>query len=153
MSLEAQWLDQAAALAMHGVTSGKGGPFGAAIVAGDKILAMEHNRVLERNDPTAHAEVLAIRAACEKIGSVHLDGCTLITTCEPCPMCLAAAHWAHIDRIVYAMTRDDAAAIGFSDAAIYAAMERPTMAMVRVENDAARALFATWHEKLGRQQY
>ncbi len=106
--------------AAAGSQSGDGGPFGAVVVdeAGN-VLAAEHNRVLLRHDPTAHAEVMALRAAGEKIGSHDLSGCTLYTSCEPCPMCLAAAVWANVGRVVYACTRDDAADIGFRDAAIY----------------------------------
>lgn len=106
--------------AAAGSLSGDGGPFGAVIVdkAGN-VLAAEHNRVLVRHDPTAHAEVMAIRAAGAKIGSHDLSGCTLYTSCEPCPMCLAAAVWANVSRVVYACTREDAAGIGFRDAAIY----------------------------------
>lgn len=103
-----------------GSSGGEGGPFGAVVVdAGGEVLAVGHNRVLAAHDATAHAEVVALRLAGERLGSHDLSGCTLYTSCEPCPMCLAAAVWANISRVVYACTRDDAAEIGFRDAAIY----------------------------------
>ena len=143
----------AAEAARRGVTAGLGGPFGAAIVADGEVIAVEHNRVVERNDPTAHAEILAIRAAAQKLGRFHLEGCTLISTCEPCPMCLAAAHWAHVDAIVFASTRDDAAAGGFDDAAIYAAIEKPRMPVRRLASPDADALWALWAAQPDRTDY
>ena len=101
-----------------------GGPFGAVIVRGGKVLAEGWNEVTSSNDPTAHAEVTAIRRACQAVGDFSLEGATLYTSCEPCPMCLASAYWARISRIVYSNTRDDAAAIGFDDAFIYDEMPK-----------------------------
>lgn len=103
----------------HNLTSGEGGPFGAVIVRGGEIIARAHNRVLETNDPTMHAEIAAIRLAAERLGTFNLSGCELYTSCEPCPMCLSAIVWAKIERYYYACTRDDAAAVGFDDKAIY----------------------------------
>ncbi len=105
--------------------AGEGGPFGAVIVRGNQIIATGWNRVTSTNDPTAHAEVVAIRRACEAVGDFSLTGSTIYTSCEPCPMCLAAIHWARIDRIVFANTRADAARIGFDDAMIYDEIPKP----------------------------
>jgi tRNA(Arg) A34 adenosine deaminase TadA len=112
-------LREAIALARAGAAAGVGGPFGAVVAIGGRIVGTGQNRVTSTNDPTAHAEVVAIRAACSALGRFHLKGATLYTSCEPCPMCLAASYWAHVDRIVYSCTRDDAAAIGFDDAFLY----------------------------------
>ncbi len=119
------FLREAIALARTGAAGGVGGPFGAVVVAGDRIVGRGQNRVTSTNDPTAHAEVVALRDACAALGRFHLAGATLYTSCEPCPMCLAAAYWAHVDRIVYACTRDDAAAIGFDDAFLYRELVAP----------------------------
>jgi guanine deaminase len=113
------FLREAIDLARTGSTSGIGGPFGAILVTGGTIVGRGQNRVTSSNDPTAHAEVVAIREACAAQRQFHLAGATLYTSCEPCPMCLAAAYWARVERIVYACTRDDAAAIGFDDAMLY----------------------------------
>lgn len=103
----------------HNLTSGAGGPFGAVIVRNGEIIASAHNRVLETNDPTMHAEIGAIRKACEKLGTFDLSDCELYTSCEPCPMCLSAILWAKIKRYTFGCTREDAARIGFDDKAIY----------------------------------
>ena len=104
----------------------EGGPFGAVIVKDGRIVAEGNNRVTSSNDPTAHAEVVAIRAACEALGGFSLEGCEIYTSCEPCPMCLAAIHWARLDRVVYALSRHDAAALGFDDAKMYEGIDVPT---------------------------
>ncbi len=147
------FMERAARLAGEGVEKGEGGPFGAVVVHKGKIVGESCNRVLATNDPTAHAEVLAIRAAARKLGRFHLTGCEIFTTCEPCPMCLAAIHWAHLDRVHYALTRHDAAAIGFDDAAIYAAMTVPEAPLLHTPNAAAKAAFAAWQAKTDRVQY
>lgn len=102
-----------------------GGPFGAVIVRDGEIVAEAMNRVIPSNDPTAHAEIGAIRAACAALDRVDLRGCTIYTSCEPCPMCLGALHWARVDRIIYAASQQDAAAAGFDDAVLYAEVTRP----------------------------
>lgn len=136
---------EAARLAREGVEKGEGGPFGAVVVGdGGRILGAAYNRVLATNDPTAHAEILAIREACRQLGSFHLTGCEIYTTCEPCPMCLAAIHWARLDRVYYAQTRDDAAAIGFADRRLYGAMAAPQIPLERVSCDAAAEAFRLW---------
>lgn len=106
--------------ALEGITRGDGGPFGAVITSSDgEIISTGNNKVLCLNDPTAHAEIVAIRKACEKLGTYDLSGCILYTSCEPCPMCLSAIIWANIDKVYYGCTRDDAKDIGFRDDFIY----------------------------------
>lgn len=157
---------EAARLSREGMRAGRGGPFGAVVAQGGKILAGGCNEVLATNDPTAHAEVVAIRAACRALGSFDLSGCELYTSCEPCPMCLAAAYWARIDRIVFANTRRDAAAIGFGDAFIYRELAKPAagqprpgkagarkLPMLRLRNAEAAAAFAEWARKRDRIHY
>jgi tRNA(Arg) A34 adenosine deaminase TadA len=146
-------MERAARLARDGVEGGEGGPFGAVVVHEGKVIGESCNRVLKTNDPTAHAEILAIRAAAARLKRFHLTGCELFTTCEPCPMCLAAIHWAHLEKVHYGMTRDDAAAIGFADAAIYAAMADPTVPLVRAPSAAAAAAFALWQAKPDKTPY
>ena len=147
------FMDRAAKLAREGVERGEGGPFGAVVVHEGKVVGEANNRVLATNDPTAHAEILAIRAAALRLKRFHLAGCEIFTTCEPCPMCLAAIHWARLDKVHYAMTRHDAAAIGFADAAIYAAMTAPHAPLLHTPNSAAKAAFAAWQAKADRIQY
>lgn len=112
-------LRRAIELARTSVSSLAGGPFGAVIARGGEIIAEGTNQVTATSDPTAHAEVMAIREACRRIGSFQLDGCAMYTSCEPCPMCLGAIYWARLDRVYYAATRNDAAAAGFDDSRIY----------------------------------
>jgi tRNA(Arg) A34 adenosine deaminase TadA len=107
------------------MNSGKGGPFGAIIVRNGEILSEGCNQVTSTNDPTAHAEVTAIRLACQKLENFQLEGCVIYTSCEPCPMCLGAIYWAGIEKIYYACTKDDAAAVGFDDAFIYQELNTP----------------------------
>jgi len=147
------FMAEAARLAREGVENGDGGPFGAVITRDGIVVGAACNKVVSANDPTAHAEMEAIRAACKTVGSFSLDGCELYTTCEPCPMCLAAMHWAHLDRVYYAMTRRDAAAIGFIDAEIYEAMQVPNVPLERHESDEAAEVFALWSQKPDRVQY
>lgn len=121
----ASFLRQAILLARENVTSGKGGPFGAVVVRNGEIVATGANLVSSSNDPTAHAEVVAIRNACEALGSFQLDGCEIYCSCEPCPMCLGAIYWARPDRVVFASTAHDAADAGFDDRFIYDEIRRP----------------------------
>ena len=116
---------RAISLAEDNASSGNGGPFGAVIVKDGKVVAEGSNTVTVDNDPTAHAEVNAIRRACAVLGTFDLSGCELYTSCEPCPMCLAACYWAHISRVYYAAGRDDAAAAGFDDDMIYVEVAKP----------------------------
>lgn len=119
------FLRKAIALALENVKTGRGGPFGAIIVKDGEIIAEGVNQVTSTNDPTAHAEIVAIRKASEKLGSFQLDGCTIYSSCEPCPMCLGAIYWARLDRVVFAATRQDAASAGFDDEFIYRELAKP----------------------------
>ena len=119
MNTHSDYLQQAIDLATDNVESGEGGPYGALIVKENKIIAASGNQVTGRLDPTAHAEVMAIRMACQALNDFQLTGCTLYTSCEPCPMCLGAIYWARLDKVYYACSREDAAAAGFDDSFIY----------------------------------
>src|SRR5688572_3109691 len=119
------FMREAIRLSITNVDTGNGGPFGAVIVKNGKIIARGANSVLSNNDPTAHAEVVAIREACNVLGSFQLDGCEIYTSCEPCPMCLGAIYWARPDKVYYANTKEDAAKIDFDDAHIYEELEFP----------------------------
>lgn len=123
--LDREFLQRAVDLAATGVARGDGGPFGAVLVCGGEIVAEGWNRVLATNDPTAHAEIVAIRRACERLGRFHLADCVLYASSEPCPMCLSSAYWARVQRIVYANPRVAAAAIGFCDDDLYCELALP----------------------------
>lgn len=152
MNDDSTWLTRAVDLAVANVGSG-GGPFGAVIVRDGAELATGQNRVTRDLDPTAHAEVVAIRAACAGVGDFSLAGATLYTSCEPCPLCLSAALWARLDRVVYAADRDDAARGGFDDREFYELFERPrsewSMAIENLHLPASAQPFDTWlaHEE------
>ena len=151
-------LERAVAAGREGMRAHHGGPFGAVVVTSDGSVAGEGcNRVTSSNDPTAHAEITAIRAACTALGSFILQGCTLYTSCEPCPMCLAAAYWAHVDAIVYGASRADAAAAGFDDAFIYEEIGRPLegrrIPMHRLAHESAVTLFDEWRAMGDRTAY
>ena len=118
------WMRQAIDLAIQNVLSERGGPFGALVVREDHLIATGTNLVTASNDPTAHAEVIAIRNACRNLGTFQLTGCEIYTSCEPCPMCLGAIYWSHVERFYYACNREDARACGFDDALIYSELER-----------------------------
>lgn len=143
-------------LSLLGVESG-GGPFGAVIVRAGSVVAEGINRVVPTADPTAHAEIVAIREACARLATHTLEGATIYTTCEPCPMCLGAIWWARIDRIVYGNSREDASSIGFDDAAIYeevaAPIERRRLPMRCMLADEARKAFDAWLLKADRIPY
>lgn len=124
-SRDSELLRHAIALAVDNVNSGTGGPFGAVIARGGEVIATGANRVTSDIDPTAHAEMVALRAAASEVNAYWLPDCTLYVSCEPCPMCMGAVYWAHLERVVFAATRDDAAAVGFDDADIYAELQRP----------------------------
>ncbi len=118
-------LQRAVDLSRQGMRRGAGGPFGAVVARRGEIVGEGFNRVTSANDPSAHAEVEAIRSACRHLGTFELRGCTLFASCEPCPMCLGAIYWARLDRLVYANTSEDAAAIDFDDAELYRQLRRP----------------------------
>ena len=160
MSLSAEdrrHLLRAVALAREHMEAGEGGPFGAVIVRHGRLLAEGWNQVTSSNDPTAHAEVVAIRRACRAVDTFALEGAVLYASCEPCPMCLAAAYWARLSRVVYTSTRDEAAAAGFDDAFIYDEMpkapDRRLKPMRHAPVEEARAVFAEWMKKADRIAY
>ena len=148
---------RAIALSVAMMRANRGGPFGAVIVKDGKVVAEGFNRVTSDNDPTAHAEVTAIRAACAALDSFSLAGCDIYTSCEPCPMCLAAIYWARIERIFYANTREDAARIGFDDEHIYREIalppDRRAVPMTRLLAEAAAEAFREWEEKPDKLRY
>ncbi len=135
----------------------QGGPFGAVIVKDGEIIAASGNSVTTDNDPTAHAEVNTIRKACKKLGTFNLEGCEIYSSCEPCPMCLSAIYWAHIDKLYYATTKDDAASIGFDDSFIYHELTlQPHQRRVHAEqHDRNIALepFNIWRDKTDKTEY
>ena len=148
---------RAIALSVAMMRANRGGPFGAVIVKDGKVVAEGFNRVTSDNDPTAHAEVTAIRAACAALGSFSLEGCDIYTSCEPCPMCLAAIYWARLGRIFYANTREDAARIGFDDDRIYREIalppDRRSVPMTRMLAEPAAEAFREWEEKPDKLRY
>lgn len=152
-----QFMLEAIRLAHQAVEGGHGGPFGAVVVKDGAIIGRGHNRVVSGTDPTAHAEVEAIRDACSNLKTFHLDGADIYTSCEPCPMCLAAIYWAQIGRVYYGNTREDAAALGFADQAIYEEFARPMdnrqVKMVPLMREEAMAVFRRWHDQPGRILY
>ena len=156
-SPDPRFIAEAIRLAVDGVNAGDGGPFGAVVVRDGKIVGRGHNCVTSRNDPTAHAEITAIRDACEQLGTFHLTGCDLYASCEPCPMCLAAAYWSRVDRLFYAACRDDAAAAGFDDETIYAELGLPiaerSLPMLRIHSDEVARPFEVWRGKADKKLY
>jgi guanine deaminase len=146
-----RFMARAIQLSIEGVRSGRGGPFGAVIVRNDEILSEGVNQVTSTNDPTAHAEVLAIRRACEKLGTFELHDCELYTSCEPCPMCLGAIYWARLSRIYFANTAEDAAKVGFDDSFLYQELQQPhsqrRIPTIQMMRDEALEGFRIWSEK------
>jgi len=151
------WMQRAIELAVDNVRAGKGGPFGAVIVQDGRILAEGTNLVTSTNDPTAHAEIVAIRGACRALGRFHLTGCEIYTSCEPCPMCLGAIYWARLDKVFFGGTRADAAASGFDDESIYHELATPLadrrLPMVQLMRDDAVRAFDAWTQAEGRVDY
>lgn len=150
-------LRRAIALSREKMEDGEGGPFGAVIAADGEVVSEGWNRVTSSLDPTAHAEVEAIRSACRRLGRFELRGCTIYSSCEPCPMCLAAVYWARLDRLVYAASREDAAAIGFDDEALYRQIALPPeereLRIDRLLRDEALEVFRSWDEKEDKVRY
>jgi guanine deaminase len=153
---DAEHLDLAVRLAVENVAAG-GGPFGAVVVRDGVVVATGVNRVTAQNDPTAHAEVQAIRAACTALGTFSLAGATLYSSCEPCPMCLASSLWARVDRVLFAADRDDAARGGFDDRAFYELFETPrtewSVPVQQHRSPTAPAPFDAWLASVGRVDY
>lgn len=149
-------MQRAIELARTSVAEG-GGPFGAVVARAGEILATGKNRVTLDGDPTAHAEVVAIRAAARSLGAFDLTGCEVFASCEPCPMCMGACLWARVDRVWFAATRDDAAAAGFDDAHLYAELRRPRAEretpLVQLLPEESLTAFRDWHAKPDRRAY
>ena len=152
-----QFMREAIRQSLEGMERNDGGPFGAIVVKDGNIVGRGNNRVTSSNDPTAHAEVVAIRDACKNLGSFQLDGCDIYTSCEPCPMCLGAIYWARPERVFFGCTRTDAADIQFDDALIYNEMtvplEQRKIPMIPLLRDEALAVFRAWKEKEDKTAY
>jgi len=153
-----KYISEAIALARSGMNANDGGPFGAIIVNKvGEVIGRGNNKVTSTNDPTAHAEVVAIRDACKNIENFQLDGCTIYTSCEPCPMCLGAIYWARPARIVYGCSREDAADIGFDDNHIYKEIPLPIsereIPTSQVSRDEAFTVFQDWQTKMDKLEY
>ena len=144
-------------LAREGVQKNEGGPFGAVVVKEGRVIGRGNNKVTSANDPTAHAEIVAIREACLYLNSHQLEGCSIYTSCEPCPMCLGAIYWARPDRIVYACTRKDAAAIEFDDDFIYKEINLPPdqrkISAVQCGREKGLEVFLLWKNKNDKVKY
>jgi len=144
-------------LSIQNVKSGEGGPFASVIAKDGKIIAEATNRVTSLNDPTAHAEILAIREACKRLGSFELTGCEIYSTCEPCPMCLGAIYWARPLRVYFGNTAADAAKIGFEDAFIYDELEKTwgerRIPMIQLMREEAQEAFRAWQQKPDKSSY
>ncbi|MCC7521847.1 MAG: nucleoside deaminase [Flavobacteriaceae bacterium] len=151
------FMRRAIELAQSGIDKNAGGPFGAVIVKDGKIIAEAHNEVTSTNDPTAHAEVTAIRRACKELDTFQLDDCTLYTSCEPCPMCLGAIYWARPKQVFFAGDRIDAAAVDFDDQFIYdeleKAIEKREIPFLRILREEAIPVFDNWKNKKDKQEY
>ena len=150
-----RWMQEAYNSALQGIQKQEGGPFGAVIVKDGEIVSVAHNEVLWSKDPTAHAEVLAIRRASKILDSFDLNGCELYTTCKPCPMCLGAVMWARISKVYYGTTEKDAAAIGFDDAKFYEIISGKTqeLAMQQIDYEESKKLFEAWEKNTKKQLY
>jgi tRNA(Arg) A34 adenosine deaminase TadA len=157
MSSHEEFMRMAIALAESNVISGNGGPFGAVIVKEGAVVAQSANMVAPQNDPTAHAEISAIRLACQALNTFNLQGCIIYTSCEPCPMCLGAIYWARINAIYFANTKKDAAEIGFDDHLIYDELEKDMDArqksFIQLLRDEALQAFRMWTESDGKISY
>ena len=155
--MQRKFLERAIELAGVGLGTPGGGPFGAVVVRGGQIVAEGFNQVTGSHDPTAHAEVSTIRAACKALATFTLAGCEIYSSCEPCPMCLSAIYWARLDRLYYAATRTDAATIGFDDAFLYTeiglAPEQRSLPSVHALRDEARAVMLPWLEIPSERRY
>ncbi|MBN1990488.1 MAG: nucleoside deaminase [Bacteroidales bacterium] len=151
------FIEQAISLAIEGVNKGNGGPFGAIVVKNGQIVGKGNNSVTSNNDPTAHAEVIAIRDACKTLGTFQLNGCVLYTSCEPCPMCLGAIYWARLDRVYYSATRHVASHHGFDDSLIYEEVARPInqrkIDFVQLAAENGIKPFSLWRQKEDKIKY
>ncbi len=157
MTREEKFMQEAIQLSQQGMSNNEGGPFGCVIVKGDTIVGRGSNMVSSTNDPTAHAEVTAIRDACKNLGTFQLNDCEVYTSCEPCPMCLGAIYWARPKIVYYANNRQDAADIGFDDSMIYeemvVAVEDRKIPIVSIGRDDALKVFEAWKNKSDKTLY
>lgn len=157
MTREEKFMQEAIALSQKSIDQNDGGPFGCVVVKDDVIIGRGNNQVTSTNDPTAHAEVVAIRDACKTINNFQLDGCEVYTSCEPCPMCLGAIYWARPKIIYYANNREDAAAIGFDDSMIYqemaAGIHTRKIPIKSIAREAALKVFLNWKNKADKMRY
>jgi tRNA(Arg) A34 adenosine deaminase TadA len=155
--MKSQFMREAIRLSIEMMRQGKGGPFGAVVVKGGKIVGRGWNQVTSSNDPTAHAEIVAIREACKRLKTFELDGCELYTSCEPCPMCLSAMYWSRLSSVFYGNTRKDAAKIAFDDDFIYREVGLPIrkrkLVMKQLLRKEALAAFAEWEKKTDKIPY
>jgi guanine deaminase len=154
---EKEFMTEAIGLAISNVEKRGGGPFGAVVVREGKIISRGYNQVTATNDPTAHAEVVAIREACKVLGSFQLDDCEIYTSCEPCPMCLGAIYWARPKSVYFACTKKDAAAIGFDDDFIYSEIAKPldqrSLKFIPLQREEGIEAFKAWTGKEGKIEY
>jgi guanine deaminase len=157
MTREEKFMQEAIALSKKGMENGEGGPFGCVIVKEDAIVGRGNNKVTSSNDPTAHAEIVAIRDACKNLNTFQLDGCEVYTTCEPCPMCLGAIYWARPKVIYFANNREDAAAIGFDDSMIYnemnADLSHRRIPILSLGRNEAIKVFEDWAQREDKTTY
>ena len=157
MTREQKFMNEAIALSQNGVRNNEGGPFGCVIVKDDKIIGRGNNKVTSSNDPTAHAEVVAIRDACKNLGTFQLEDCEVYSSCEPCPMCLGAIYWARPKLVYYANSREDAANIGFDDSMIYEELvielDKRKIPIINLGREEALKVFKEWQNKSNRIKY
>lgn len=155
--MQKKFMQRAIELAREGMDAGAGGPFGSVVVRDGEIIAEGYNGVTSNNDPTAHAEVTAIREACQKLGTFQLENCEIYTSCEPCPMCLGAIYWARPKAVYYACSREDAAAIDFDDQLIYdeidAGIENRQIPFKQIQREEALGVFDAWQKKTDKIEY
>lgn len=157
MQRELNFMMEAIQLGRHGMLNNEGGPFGCVIVKNDVIVGKGWNKVIVNNDPTAHAEVTAIRDACKNMGTFQLEDCEIYTSCEPCPMCMGAIYWARPGKVYYAGNREDAASVGFDDSLIYRELALPLderkIAIKCIGRKDAQDMFKEWVDKMDRTLY
>lgn len=155
--LDKKFMQRAIELAERGMDANAGGPFGCVIAKDGEIVGEGCNSVTSTNDPTAHAEIVAIREACQNLGAFQLDGCVFYTSCEPCPMCLGAIYWARPERVYFACTREDAANIGFDDRFIYEELKKANderhLPIINLMREEALTVFKKWQRKPDKQEY
>ena len=155
--LDKKFMQRAIELAERGMDANAGGPFGCVIAKDGEIVGEGCNSVTSTNDPTAHAEIVAIREACQNLGAFQLDGCVVYTSCEPCPMCLGAIYWARPERVYFACTREDAANIGFDDRFIYEELKKANderhLPIINLMREEALTVFKKWQRKPDKQEY